>query len=413
MLKIAAIRALPAFASNLGGIVPANILNHGLQIGTYSMVISGVSMKIAVFKSAWFDPAILSLGFGLLLRSLFPSIDPNVAETYAWKVFLPVSLSLGIMGTARNKQQCPEPTMQSLQCVLLAFLFGTIGSLAGASINIVLSKLLISSKKSFVEVSTLATCLAASYIGGTANFFETAAALQLQARQQLSLLAVADIGVMAVYFSILQGVYRRLSRTQVHKCDTREISPVTKPSEDNIYIKYTLNTIPSFLAVVITMASNYLQSVNFGHIPGLSILCVTLLSAAVALLLSKLQIDTGSSVTMQKSGGLWLGMFYAALGMALRPSDLLLLHPSSAMLFPVILTCHLFVLLLLSHLFGIKDLAAVLVASNACVGGSATAASMALLFGRGDLVLPGCIAGVVGYAIGTPLSLALYGLSVQ
>lgn len=423
MLKIAALRAVPAFATHLGGIVHSLALNQGpLQIGTYSMVISCLSMRVAAARFAWFDPAILSLVFGLLVRLLYPSINPDIAETCAWKVFLPVSLSLGIMGAASDKQQ-DDAGSSSLKSVLLAFLFGTIGSLAGASVNILVSKLFMSSEQSFMEVSKLATCLSASYIGGTANFFETAAALQLQARQQLRLLAVADIGVMAVYFSILQAVYRRLSGTQEKKVDTSNaiMTSEVKPEQEHAFVKYTSYIISSCLAVMITVMSNHVQSI-YSHFPGLAVLWVTLLSAAAAVLpltimknIPNLHINRngGLSPLMRKSSGIWLGMFYAALGMALRPSDLLSLHPSSAVLFPVILTCHLSVLLSLSWLYEVKDMAAVLVASNACVGGSATAASMALLFGRDDLVLPGCIAGVLGYAIGTPLSLALYGLMVK
>ena len=49
-----------------------------------------------------------------------------------------------------------------------------------------------------------------------------------------------------------------------------------------------------------------------------------------------------------------------------------------------------------------------LVASNACVGGPATAAAFASATRREDLVVPAVVWGTVGYACGTGLGMALY-----
>ena len=50
-----------------------------------------------------------------------------------------------------------------------------------------------------------------------------------------------------------------------------------------------------------------------------------------------------------------------------------------------------------------------LIASNACVGGASTAASMAAALRGADPDLPwlGSLAGVLGYVVGTPLGLGL------
>ena len=49
-----------------------------------------------------------------------------------------------------------------------------------------------------------------------------------------------------------------------------------------------------------------------------------------------------------------------------------------------------------------------LVASNACVGGPATAAAFATATCREDLVVPAVVWGTGGYASGTGLGMALY-----
>lgn len=45
--------------------------------------------------------------------------------------------------------------------------------------------------------------------------------------------------------------------------------------------------------------------------------------------------------------------------------------------------------------------------SNACIGGSSTAANMANNISRFDLIFPATIAGLFGYVIGTPAGLSL------
>eukprot|EP00952_Eustigmatos_sp_NYUAD-ZCMA_P009216 38072-Eustigmatos_ZCMA.PRE.1 len=48
------------------------------------------------------------------------------------------------------------------------------------------------------------------------------------------------------------------------------------------------------------------------------------------------------------------------------------------------------------------------IASNANIGGPATAASMAASIGRTDLVLPATVTGTFGYATATLLGLSIY-----
>ena len=53
------------------------------------------------------------------------------------------------------------------------------------------------------------------------------------------------------------------------------------------------------------------------------------------------------------------------------------------------------------------DIDTAVVASNACVGGASTAASMASTLLRPDLMLHATVVGVIGYIIGTPIGLQL------
>jgi uncharacterized membrane protein len=67
---------------------------------------------------------------------------------------------------------------------------------------------------------------------------------------------------------------------------------------------------------------------------------------------------------------------------------------------------HLILLVAAGRLFRL-DLAEVMIASNACILGPATAAALAAGKGWQPLVAPGILVGMFGYAIGTFIGVAL------
>ena len=71
------------------------------------------------------------------------------------------------------------------------------------------------------------------------------------------------------------------------------------------------------------------------------------------------------------------------------------------------LAVHLAFILVAARLFSL-DLEEALVASNACALGAPTAAAMALSFRRNDLAVPAMLCGVLGYAVGNFVGLAIY-----
>lgn len=110
----------------------------------------------------------------------------------------------------------------------------------------------------------------------------------------------------------------------------------------------------------------------------------------------------------------FLGMFYAALGLHANLKYLLSSGAASLLTFAITLFTHFTSLLLLvkawnrfaPHHLRI-DTDSALLASNACVGGSATAANMAATFNREDLLVGAAWAGLLGYIVGTPGGLLL------
>lgn len=74
----------------------------------------------------------------------------------------------------------------------------------------------------------------------------------------------------------------------------------------------------------------------------------------------------------------------------------------------LLLACHALLLLLIGRALRVPA-RALLVASNACVLGPPTAAAMAVSRGWHDLVTPGLLCGLLGYAVANLVGIALSG----
>ncbi len=111
-------------------------------------------------------------------------------------------------------------------------------------------------------------------------------------------------------------------------------------------------------------------------------------------------------------------LFFAAIGAGASLPHLLLSGPCVLLLMGLALLCHLAATALALRLhnqvaaragvggIGVDEM---VVASNAAIGGPATAAAMAAAIGRPDLVLAATAMGTLGYSLATVLGLTLHG----
>ena len=114
-----------------------------------------------------------------------------------------------------------------------------------------------------------------------------------------------------------------------------------------------------------------------------------------------------------------LCMFYATIGMNSNLKDIPSVGLPIIFLIGCTLSVHLFTILIGSKAWNILiryikkdhnysiDIDKAVLASNAAVGGPATASAMAMQINRQDLMLPSGFIGILGYLIGTPLGLFL------
>jgi len=113
-------------------------------------------------------------------------------------------------------------------------------------------------------------------------------------------------------------------------------------------------------------------------------------------------------------GGFELGVglafvFFAAIAAGADVVAMVNIAPILIVLVVILLSVHLSVLLVVGRLFRLT-LPELITASNAAVLGATTAPALAAARGWHDLVTPGVLVGVLGYALGTFTGTAIFHL---
>ena len=119
----------------------------------------------------------------------------SVLYAWGWTVILPLSLALTLIG--REARGTKDGA--AIQRVGAAFAAGALSSVTGA---FAAAKLMRGALGAAADKG--AAALAASYVGGSANFFVVAEAVGLKNNGLLAALATADVVVMAAYIVLLQ-----------------------------------------------------------------------------------------------------------------------------------------------------------------------------------------------------------------
>jgi uncharacterized membrane protein len=299
---------------------------------------------------------------------------PRESIIYAggWTVVLPLSLALTLIG--RESKGTKDGV--AIRRVGAAFAAGALSSVAGAfaAAKLLRPTLGAASYKG-------AAALAASYVGGSANFFVVAEAVGLKNNGLLAALATADVVVMAGYIVLLQFLASKYGAPRP------ETATVSEPEDAGSPV------VPLFLGACCVAAAAPLKP--------------SLRTAAIAASAVACRRFTRARGAARSLAGWCLAAFYACLG-ACSPVSAVVKAGAPAVGLAVAALAGHALLLAACTLKRPWTVDEALVASNACVGGPATAAAFASAIRREDLVVPAVVWGTVGYACGTGLGMALY-----
>ena len=212
-----------------------------------------------------------------------------------WKLCLPASLALSVFGTKRENngsdafRHSPIFSAWGVRWAMLsAFLLGSLGSLVGGYLSYIVASRIAgivsngvpNASSSGIDYAACAACLASSYIGGTANFFETASALKLCGRdlQVLKSFAAADIFVMLAYFSLLNWLKYRYSNSG--DALNKEEQQSRQTSVQHKFATLSSSNCCALIALLLSMACDALQS-HVLKLPGTGIIMLTAASVVL------------------------------------------------------------------------------------------------------------------------------------
>lgn len=288
--------------------------------------------------------------------------------------------------------------------MLITFLVAVLATLAGALAGILV-----------VDMGPLEAELAgtvtSSYIGGSLNYVATAKAVGLE-DSSIYVAGLSADAVGAVIFLVLLMLLpairfvRNALPSQFIGVNREEAQQGPTPDDAGSSQTFNLLHIANGLAVSLVVCAVSMALTVLFELESLFILVVTALSLLVANLAKPLLRHVASEFEV---GTLFMYLFFVIIGAGANLSDV----ANSA--FPILLfiivmvIVHLVVIVVVGRFLRL-DLAEVMIASNACILGPAPAAALAASKGWRQLVTPGIMVGLFGYAIATFIGVTLTAL---
>ena len=341
-------------------------------------------------KTKWgskVSAVVISILTTFILSNLY--IIPIQSPTYdiVWSYLVPLAVPL-LLFKANIRRIIKEagPT-------LIAFGIGAVGTIVG---TIIAFKTIPLGEEGW----KLAGIFCSTYIGGSMNYVATSEALHLHSSDLLTAGVAADNLVMTIYFLILfalPGVgflkkhFKNYHQQNAEKeLTTNEIIEANYENPDLLDMGKGLS-----IGLLAAAISFYLQ--HLIGIQGSAILIITLLVVAVATLFPK---QMNAIRGADQIGTFLMQIFFAAIGASANIMVVLKVGPILFLFAGLILLVHLIFILGFGRLFNL-DLAEIVIASNANMGGPTTAAAMAVGRRWKSLVIPAILCGTLGYAIAT------------
>ena len=325
-------------------------------------------------------------------------VIPHAAPAYdvVWSFLVPAAVPLLLL-KANLRRIIPETGP-----VLGAYFLGVFGTLLGAVLGLWVLPM-------GTTGPDLAGILSATYIGGSMNFAAVAEALEFTEKTLLTAALAADnvVGTLHILVVVLipgVAILRRWIPSPI--VETSKAGTHDEIAVDDEIIPF--NPAHICLALTISMA---IGAIGYGiagalNIPNYGILFITAITLLVANVFHK-QLENLHGAF--ETDMLMMYIFFATIGAG---ADVAVMIDAGLMIFvyaSFIIITHLIVIILGAKLFKM-DLAEIVIASLACIGGPVAPAAISASRGWRTLVTPGLMVGILGYAIANFIGVGLAGI---
>lgn len=333
--------------------------------------------------------AVIAIGTTFVLSNV--GIIPAQAPTYdaVWSYVVPLAIPLLLFrADIRRIVREAGPTLG-------AYLIGAAGTVAGTFVAARVVDLGPDGPK-------IAGIFCATYVGGSMNYAATAEVLDLRSGDLLSAGVAADNLVMTLYFLVLFALpsipWLRRWYVVRHCEEGDEPKGDSAPAGNSIPLTHMAGALA--IAATACAIGDAIEALTW---PKSGVLWMTVLVVIAATLFAKqLSRIRGAN----RIGTVLMQVFFATIGASANIGMVIRVGPMLFVFAAMILLIHLLSLLAAGKLLRL-DLAELVIASNANIGGPTTAAAMAVARRWNRLVLPAVLCGTLGYAIGTLIGVAV------
>lgn len=330
-------------------------------------------------------------------------VIPHAAPAYefVFSYFVPILIPLFLFKA--NLRRMLFETTRMTGAFLLASAGTVLGVLAAISLLDLGSLAPAAETPAALREAAVAGLFTSTYIGGSVNYAALGEITGLRTDASFFSAATATDNLFSAVFlsllALLPGWNWLARRFRAHEesgdvSDHDKVRPITATT-----LTLSLAAAISFVAIgdAITGAVG---------LPSLRYAVITALVVSVATAFPK-WLD-------RLHGGFELGVglafvFFAAIAAGADVVAMIRIAPLLVALVVILLSVHLVVLLSVGRLLGLT-LPELVTASNAAILGATTAPALAAARGWNDLVTPGVLVGVLGYALGTFAGTAMFNL---
>jgi uncharacterized membrane protein len=341
---------------------------------------------------------LLAMVLAAATSAALPSAGMAAAVGCVWHCVLPMALAMALLTTDLRQLGQSRDALLAFACACTGTLVGTIVAFCATATWL------------GPDGWKLAACLCASYTGGTLNFGATASIVGLGGDSSGRALITAAMALDNIAMALFLGLLVSLPVRSTAEAG-EVITPVDVAAAADIRQRTPTVSVATACAAFATAlaccAAAQAAAARLGC-SGAALALVAVFASTAATAVSALTRKQPAHVFAgaDAAASALLLLFFTALGACTSVRDAASMGGAAGAYIFIVLCVHLAVTLALGASLRLPR-RLLLLASNAAVGGPATAAAMASARGWRDLTYAGVLLGTLGYALGTALGVAV------